>query len=331
VPDASCWPRATGDTIPWFVRSHVTAYCIFQEPWWLDAVAAGHWQSLEVTQGDRIAARMPIVLRRKYGFRIIREPPLTPTLGPWLHTCEGNPARRMAAQRDLLNALIAQLPEWDYFEANLNHRITNWLPFYWKGFEQTTRYTYILDDLSDTEKVWRGLQENVRWHIRKAQKRLTVRMDLSIDRVLDLVDLTFRRQGRPPPYPRDLMRRIDEACSSHDARRMVFAEDLEGRIHAAAYVVMDARYAYYLLNGADPELRGSDAQSLLLWEAIRIAAEMGRKFDFEGSMIEPIERVFREFGATQVPYFRVYAAKPLVKSLLQACPRNLIRKVAAQL
>jgi phosphatidate phosphatase APP1 len=28
-------------------------------------------------------------------------------------------------------------------------------------------------------------------------------------------------------------------------------------------------------------------------------------FDFEGSMIEPIERFFRGFGAVQTPYFHV--------------------------
>lgn len=40
------------------------------------------------------------------------------------------------------------------------------------------------------------------------------------------------------------------------------------------------------------------------------------KFDFEGSMIEPIERVFRAFGATQVPYLQVYGAAPLTSALL---------------
>jgi hypothetical protein len=44
---------------------------------------------------------------------------------------------------------------------------------------------------------------------------------------------------------------------------MFFAQDAEGRIHAALYLVWDASYAYYLLGGADPRLRGSGAQSLL--------------------------------------------------------------------
>jgi hypothetical protein len=55
-------------------RAPMTSYCIFQEPWWLDAVAAGSWQSLEVIRGTQVVARMPIVPRRSYGFTIIRQP-----------------------------------------------------------------------------------------------------------------------------------------------------------------------------------------------------------------------------------------------------------------
>jgi len=79
---------------------------------------------------------------------------------------------------------------------------------------------------------------------------------------------------------------------------------------------MDTSYAYYLLGGADPRLRSSGAQSLLFWEAIKLASRKNLKFDFEGSMIEPIERVFRAFGAVQVPYLQIYGAAPLVKILL---------------
>jgi hypothetical protein len=310
--------------------SGTPAYCLFQEPWWLDAVAGGAWQSLEVVRGTQIAARMPIVSRRSFGFRIIRQPPLTPTLGPWIRPSTGGAPRRMAEEKDLFNELIDRLPPWDYFEANFHPRITNWLPFYWRGFEQTTKYTYVLTHISDMEKVWGGLQENIRRNIRKARRTLSVRTDLSVDRLLDLVELTFLRQGRKLPVSRDFMRRIDAACTTRDARRMFFAEDSQSRVHAALYVVMDADYAYYLLGGADPEFRGSGAQSLLLWEAIRFASERRLKFDFEGSIIEPIERVFRAFGALQLPYLHVYGAKPLAKILLQILPRGLLRDLSQE-
>lgn len=306
----------------------MTAYCIFQEPWWLDAVAGNAWQSLEVVSGNQIVARMPIVPRRKAGFRIIRQPPLTPTLGPWIKPVATTPAKQIANQKVLFNALIDQLPRWDYFEASFHHSLTDWLPFYWRGFEATTRYTYILADISDMRKVWDGLDERVRRNIRKARKSLTVRTDLSIDRVLDFADLTFARQGKRLTFGRDLVRRIDDACAVRGARELFFAEDSHGRIHAALCIVMGSDCAYYLLGGADPELRGSGGQNLLLWEAIRFASGRGMKFDFEGSMVESIERVFRGFGAIQVPYLHVYGTKPLARMVMQILPRDVIRRLA---
>src|SRR5260370_7073664 len=107
---------------------------------------------------------------------------------------------------------------------------------------------------------------------------------------------------------------------------MFFAEGPEGRIHAAVYIIWDDRSAYYLMGAADPELRNSGATSLLLWEAIQFAATVTRSFDFEGSMIESIERFFRAFGAKQKPYFHISRMIPLMASLPgfahPACPLN---------
>jgi hypothetical protein len=304
---------------------------MFQEPWWLDAVAPGAWQSLEVVRGGQVAARMSVAYRRHFGFRVIRQPPLTPTLGPWIASSGASLPKRMADEKDLFNRLIDQLPTWDYFEASFHHRITNWLPFHWRGFEQTTRYTYLLNDIADIEKVWSGFHECVRRNIRKAQRRLAVRTDLSLDRLLDVVELTFVRQEGRLPFRRSLVQRIDEACTARDARRMFFAEDQEKRIHAAIYVVTDRHYAYYLLGGADPRYRDSGAQNLLLWEAIRFASEASLRFDFEGSMIESIERVFRNFGATQVPYLHIRGAKPLANLILSTAPHGLLRTLSERL
>jgi hypothetical protein len=259
---------------------------------------------------------MPIVARRICGLTMIRQPPLTPTLGPWIELPGTTMAKRLAEEKKLFNDLLDQLPKWDYIQLNFNHRITNWLPFYWRGLKQTTRYTYILNDVSDLGQVWLGLQANVRRHICNAERRLTIRNDLSVETFLDVVELTFSRQGRKLPFQRELFRSVEKACVAQDARRMFFAQDSERRIHAALYLVWDANYAYYLLGGADPRLRGSGAQSLLFWEAIKHASSKNLKFDFEGSMVEPIERVFRAFGAVQVPYLQIYGAAPLAKVLL---------------
>jgi lipid II:glycine glycyltransferase (peptidoglycan interpeptide bridge formation enzyme) len=237
-------------------------------------------------------------------------PRLTQTLGPWLAPPEGKYAAKLARHKELMTAVFAQLPAHDLFSQNFHHSITNWLPLHWQGFTQTTRYTYVIDELDDVDKVWAGFEAEARRDIRRAGQQLSVRCDLDIERFLDLNELTFKRQGKRLPYTRELVRRLDAACAERGLRRMFFADDAEGRMHAAVYIVWDQDSAYYLMGAADPELRNSGATSLLLWEAIQFAATVTRSFDFEGSMVESIERFFRAFGAKQKPYFHISKMSP---------------------
>ena len=121
----------------------------------------------------------------------------------------------------LLTELIDQLPEFDVFNYNLVPNITNWLAFYWAGFEQTTRYTYRIEDLSNIERIWLRLTDNTKRDVRKAQKNLKIRNDLDIEELLKLNELTFKRQGIKYPYDKKLILRLDKACLEHDSRRFL--------------------------------------------------------------------------------------------------------------
>ncbi len=118
----------------------------------------------------------------------------------------------------------------------------------------------------------------------------------------------MNRQALALPYSVEQLGRVDAACARNAGRLALVAEDTQGRAHAGVYIVYDADCAIYLLGGADPDLRQSGAQTLLLWEAIRAASRTSRKFDFEGSMIRGVEAALRDFGGLQTPYFRIYAA-----------------------
>jgi len=287
---------------------------IFAQPWWLDAVAPGAWDEVVVENAGVVLARLPYVARRRRGFNSLVMPPLTQHLGPWLHSAGGKNLNRLADEKRLMTALIDGLPTFDEFEQNFHHSVSNWLPFRWRGFEQTTRYTYVLEQLADLDAVWRGLRENIRREVRKATKTVVARDSSSVDAFLDLNEKTFIRQGLRLPYGRDLVSRLDQACAEQGCRRILLAEDAQGQLHAGVYIIWDTQAAYYLMGGADPDLRGSGATSLLLWEAIQFAATVTQTFDFEGSMIEAVERFFRAFGASQRPYFQVSKiTSPLLK------------------
>ena len=281
---------------------------LFSQAWWLDATAgADGWDVALVEKGDAIVAAMPYVLRKSYGFTLLGQPALTQTLGPWLRETGGKSSTRLAQHKDWLQALIDQLPPFDHFTQNWHWERSNWLPFYWKNFHQTTRYTYILHELGDEQVLWQGLRENIRTDIKKASNRfkLRVRDDLAIEDFLVLNRMTFDRQGMNIPYTDAFVHKLDQACVARQARKILIAEDEQGRRHAGVYIVWDQNSAYYLMGGGDPELRNSGATSLCMWEAIKFAATVTKCFDFEGSMIEPVEKFFRAFGAQQTPYFTV--------------------------
>ena len=164
----------------------------------------------------------------------------------------------------------------------------------------------MLEDLSDPDRLRPGLGSDIRKNIAKAQRQgVAVECTEDIDEFWRVNTATFRRQGLPMPYHLDFVRRLDEACKARGRRRIFLTRDKAGDIHAGAYIVWDNKSAYYLMGGGDPLKRKSGAHSLVIWEAIRFASGVAHVFDFEGSMIEPVERFFRAFGAKPCPYFAI--------------------------
>jgi Acetyltransferase (GNAT) domain len=280
---------------------------LFQKPWWLDAVSFGKWRELAINRNDKIIARCPYTIYKKFEMSIISMPPLTQTLGPWLYQPSGKYTNHLKQQKHLMNSLIKQLPPFDYFSQNFHYSISNWLPFYWSGFQQTTRYTYIIQAISDLDTVWKGFQGNIRKEIRKAQKNIIVRHGLHWKKFLNICELRFRNKKTSFLPDHRLLQRIDKACSLKKARRIFYAQDSNDNIHAAIYIIWDKNSAHYLLGGINPEFGTSGATSLLMWEAIKYCSTVTDEFNFEGSMIESVERFFRGFGAIQKPYYTITA------------------------
>ena len=281
-----------------------TSYCIFQEPWWLDAVAPSAWREITVSSGGVLRARWPIYEEQRGLFHVITLPPLTHRLGPWLDLGDATKsARRYEVEKDLTNELLEQLPSYDILQINCHSGITNMLPFVWNGFEETARYTYVIDLAQSEEELWGALRENIRRESRKARKQLTIETTTDIEACIKLIGKSYARQGNPNPFDSQPMRRLDAACAQRGRREILVARDESGALHAALYLVWDSKVTYYLAGGADPELRTSGAHSLLVWEAILRSKARSVEFDMTGSMVESIERFFRAFGGQQRVYF----------------------------
>lgn len=302
---------------------------IFSRDWWMDAVCGeDKWDAILLEKDGCIIAAMPYFIKERFGFKYITQPKLTPINGIWIKYPEHQRYnKRLSFEKKCINHIIDQLENFDIFsyDQNFHYDFQNWQPFYWKGYRQTTNYTYLIEDLHDIDKVYSNFSKSVKNYIKKASKELIIYTSNDIDNFYRINSMTFERQGLKIPYSLNLLKRIDNNCVKYNARKIYFAKDKNGKIYTAIYIVFDKKSAYLLMSGSNPRYRKNNAKALLIWEAIRDLSSITKKFDFEGSMIERIAEYNRGFGAIQKPYFNI--SKNMSNSIMFDISKKIYFKI----
>lgn len=287
---------------------------LFMQDWYLDAVCLdGTWEVAIVEEKGKIVASMPYFLKQKMGFRYSTIPLHVKHLGPYLIPEK----RNLKSEHLLYAALIEQLPKTAHFIQDFAPMVTNWLPFFWKGYQQTVRYTYILE-LIDLEKVYQNFNKSIKRNIKKAEKTVRIDHEISLEDYYQVNKMSFDRQGIPIFYSLDSLQRLDRVLKEKKNREIFVARDEEGNIHGVCYLIWDQTRSYFHIGGINPDFRNSGAYILLTWAAIRYTKEVLQLpiFDFAGSMLESVEPLRRQFGAKQVAYFRVWKEESSLFKLL---------------
>ncbi len=282
---------------------------IFSQPWWLDAVCgADNWGVHVFEKSGQLLGAMPYYVENRNGFEIITKAHHSQNNGIIIcYLPDMKYVAKLERQEEVINEMCDYIEKLgvDKYEQQYHYSFTNCLPFKWRGYIETVRYTYVIEDTSDMEKVSADFKYIVRNEIKKAEKIVTVKEGMEIEKFFEINKLSYDRQGIEVPFSLELLQRIEKTCVEHDCRKILYTEDAEGNIHSVAYLVWDEESLYFLINGSDTQYRHSQSNSLLIRESIQAAHNLGKKFDFEGSVLQPIEHIFRSFGATQKLYFRI--------------------------
>lgn len=284
---------------------------VFSQPWWLDAVCGeNHWDVYIVERGGAYVAAMPYYLENRNGYQLITKAKNTQNNGILIkYPEEQKYTTRLGYEEGIINEIIDFIEALgiDKYEQQYHYTFTNWLPFFWRNYREITRYTYVIENTQDMDQVEKNYSSNVRKNIRKSKKQVHIcESDISIEKFYEINRMSFMRQNKEIPYGLDFLKSIYEAGRKNQAVKIMAAEDQEGNIHSVAFLVWDEESVYYLLNGTNPEFKNSQANCFLIHESIKLAGNIGKKFDFEGSVIKSIEKAFREYGGVRKPYFRIY-------------------------
>ncbi len=282
---------------------------IYSKSWWMDAVCLPeNWDVWLYESGGNILAAMPYFKEQRGKYRYITKAPLTQNNGI-IFKLEGNAKFETISKFqehviDAANVYIESL-DLDVYEQQYHYSFENWLPFFWNKYTAITRYTYIIEDTSNLERLWQNISSSYRNLIRKGYKTAQVFEGKNPDEFWSLHSRIFAKQGLPCPFSYQLWVRLYEECMEYQCGKILYAKDTQNHILSILFLVWDEQSVYHLMGGSMPEYQHLQTYNMLTWEGIKFASQMGLKYDFEGSVIKKISKSMRQFGGKPMPYFRI--------------------------
>ncbi len=297
---------------------------LFLQYWWMEAACHGkEWDVALVEKGGRIDAALPYLLRRRAGLRYVLQPQLTPYNGPYYAypATATSLLKRRSFERAAARQLIGQLQglRLDYFQQNFSPLVTDWLPFHWAGYRQTTRYTYRLPDIGgDPEALFAAIKPRRQVHIRQLLPEVQGVEEHDAEAFVQLRERYWRQRGRRDEVGSALVRHVCRAALQRGQGKLLSLRDKEERPLAMQFLLYDDTCAYSLMSAKEPAAESlPGVMETLMWLAIRQMASHSTAFDFEGSMDFDIGRFYSDIGAELVPFFSIeYCRNPLFRLAL---------------
>ena len=230
--------------------------------------------------------------------------------GVLLAPMEGSALTRDTREMEIQEVLLDALESCWTFEYNFHPAFTNWLPFKWRGYSQTSLYTFQIDAAQAG-----GWQHGAHPRVRRAAKGARAkgvscapvpRLDSGLYRLLMA---PYEKQGARAPVGEAALVHAEGRLAALGMSRTWVAREGGGRPVCCVLAVEDGRCVYLLLHGCAPGAPAG-ANTLLISTVIDDALGRGLSFDFEGSVIRPIEQFYRGFGGRRVAYSRIWRPHP---------------------
>ncbi len=300
---------------------------VMMQPWWMDAVCAGkEWDvllvrrselesskdrkitnaeaaSADTSSTDEVVAAMPYLLRKRLWYKFIIMPQMTMFGGVWMNEeLYASPELQERLGKLIAKRLRAMRIAYYYQQYPANNPMPYWLGK--NRMNVVERITYRVDNLSNIEEVEDAYSKNKKRQLHNAE-------DLKVDSTMVAEEFyrfhaaCMAERGKKLMYSREFLLVLErKARRAEQCAFIRIKQDTPtGETLAAAFVVWDKRYLYYLIPAYLPSAAKSGASARLADEAIRMAKEKGLLFDFEGGNDdEGIANHYRQFGSKAVQY-----------------------------
>lgn len=257
---------------------------------------------------ERVVAAMPYETGKYLWMRRINQPVLCPYEGIWYAPRVLAAADSQQQVLDLQLRIEQQLQE-TVKPLSINQLFRHDSPAVANlkemGYKFVTRRTYLLNDLSDLEKVLAGFSKNKRKKLEKNTLTYSVE-DIELEEFYRFHQLTQMQKKQKMSYTRETLLVMAEKAAERDCLRVIGIRNADSELLAAAVMVWDKEYAYQLLNTFDHDYPDSGARELLTLEVIKQARKLGLKLDFVFH-----KDYLKHYGAKKTTYYSVHKGNAL--------------------
>ena len=291
---------------------------LFMRAWWLDAASKENWDVIFSKNGDEIVGFFIFSYQEKLGKKIVTNHPLTQYAGPYVFYPEGlNKSEIYSFENKVYTSLIEQLEakNFDFIEINCHRSFTNWQQFFWSGYKQTTKYTYILENISDRESLLKDMSYSQRGkRIKKDTGKYHFSLELSAEDFYDFYNANLKEQDKTIFYSKEYFLRLYNAAKDRNQGQIIGIYNTDNELLAALWTVWDSEFAYNMIMTSDKNKKCSEGTTLLIWETLDFLKDKTKNYDFEGSMIKGVALRNQSYGAAAVPYHSISKSNSMLMS-----------------
>ena len=291
---------------------------IFMQYWWIDIASKGKWDVIYAKINDEIAGFFVYSYQEKFGKKIITNYPLTQYAGPFVFYPEGlNKSEIYSFENKIYSSIIEQLDSKniDFIEINCHYSFKNWQHFFWNGYKQTTKYTYVLRDISNRDALLKDMSYSQRRRkIKNNKTEFRVSLELSPEEFYDFYKTNLSLQGKSIFYSKEYFLSLYNVSKNRQQGQILSLYDDNNKLVSAFWVIWDRESAYHMILTQDKNKKFSESTTLLVWETLDFLKNKTKCYDFEGSMIKNVAISNQYYGSEAIPYHCISKSNSILMS-----------------
>lgn len=279
---------------------HGHSYPLYYAPWWLSTASRGKAVYVASFRADRCVAVLAAAL--SYG-RFI-----TPSFCQYSGILFLDKGLTLYEKQLITQAIHQQLPKHTYYQVNYPPSYTDWLGLHWLSYKQTTRYNYIWDitGITSREELLQSISPTLRKNLKASERAgFVYASNVSIGEAIALLRLTASHKK----YRSDFVLQeqlISQSIERGQGQLVGLRTPDTGQLAMVSFFVKHQRVAYLIGEGNDRALSGRyQLKALVLMHYILQEQGGIDLIDFEGSMLEPIAKIYQALGAYQQSYMTI--------------------------